>query len=220
MRECRLPLCAAFAVLTSAACATRDDVVRWEDVDATHVEALASVAPVHASPSHVREVAVPSAPAPRTSEPVVIEGRAVDPGGLVDVRALELACLSDRAALTDPKGVRARFDDVAGRQLVPVGELSFIVLARDPSQSITDPPPQLCITIASSTMLRAPLIRAREPAGRWLVRRIGTGLVDDAAHLVRDGGERKLAHTAHPRVLVDDNGALVAIALPVTNGSE
>lgn len=152
--------------------------------------------------------------------PVFIEGHAVDAAGLVDVRALELACLADRAALTDPQAVRARFDDVAGAQLVPVGELAFVLLARDPARSLTDPAPQLCRTIASSTVLRAPLVRTREPAGRWLVRRIAIGLGDDAAQLVRDGAARALAHTAQPRVLIDDAGALVAVALPVASGGK
>ena len=185
-----------------AACAGRDELVRWEDVEVAHV--------THVTPA---PPAVPAPTAAPSSAPVVIEGLSVDAAGLVNVRALELACLADATALIDPPAVRARFDDVAGRQLVPVGELAFVLLARDPADSITDPPPQLCRTIASSTVLRAPLMRAQEPAGRWLVRRIAAGLVDDAAHLVRDAAA--LGHTAQPRVLIDDTGALVAVALPV-----
>lgn len=164
-------------------------------------------------------LAVDAHVAPRVASafvsPLLVEGHEPDTRGLVDVRALELACLADGAALTHPKAVRERFDDIAGRQLVPVGELMFVLLTRNPAYSMADPPPQLCRTIASSTVLRAPLIRAREPAARWLVRRLAANLVDDTALLVRDGAHRQLAYVAPPRVLVDDAGVLVAVALPV-----
>jgi hypothetical protein len=189
-------LAGALAVLLGA-CAARDDVRRRD-----------------AEPA-AAQTSTPGGAAAGRAPPVRVEGHEPDAQGLVNVRALELACLADPTALTHPKAVRARFDDLAGRQLVPVGELAFVLLARDPKRSLTEPPPHLCRTIASSTVLRAPLMRAHEPAARWLVRRLAGSLVDDTAFLLRDGAHRELAHTAPPRIIVDDAGVLVAVALPV-----
>ncbi len=196
------------------------------------VFACASCATTAPTPVVVDDAPVVAPSTPVASEPVVasppgtspgataevaftVEGKPVNGAGLVNVRALELACLADAKALTDTKGVRARFDDVAGKQLVPVGELAFVLLERDPARSMTDPPPLLCRTIASSTVLHAPLVRAREPAARWLVKKIEDGLVADAAALVQESATQKLDLSARPRVIVDEHGSFIAIAVPV-----
>jgi hypothetical protein len=147
--------------------------------------------------------------------PIVIDGKNVDDGAFVDMPQLELACMPAADALTDANKARARFDKVAEKLNVPVGRVTFVLLERDPSRSITDPPPRLCWNIPSATALKAPLFREREVAARWLVRRIATNLVDDAGALVHASTEKKLDAIAAPRVIVDDKGALVAVALPV-----
>lgn len=205
-------LCVVLCALVSA-CATQAPTVVVDEAVAARGEPAVTPEP---PPPAAEPALVPggTSPASSTDEPTV-EGKPVNPSGLVDVRALELACLADAKALTDTKGVRARFDDVAGKQLVPVGELAFVLLERDPARSMTDPPPLLCRTIASSTVLHAPLVRAREPAARWLVKRIEAGLVADAAALVQQSATQKLELSARPRVIVDEHGSFVAIAVPV-----
>ena len=171
-----------------AACATPTVAVVEPPTGGETASAVSAspVEPVVALPAEPRAI----------KDALVVEGKTVDGAGLVDVRALELACLADSKALTDTKGVRARFDDVAGKQLVPVGQLAFVMLERDPARSMTDPPPLLCRTIASSTVLHAPLVRAREPATRWLVKKIEEGLVADAAALVQQSATQRLELSA------------------------
>jgi hypothetical protein len=196
-----------YIMLLAAGCATTTTAPVAVAPPPVVVSAPVVAAPPGTDPGSASEVVAPLA--------VTVEGKAVDGAGLVDVRALELACLADAKALVDTKGVRARFDDVAGKQLVPVGELAFILLERDPARSMTDPPPLLCRTIASSTVLHAPLVRTREPAARWLVKRIEGGLVVDAAALVQQSAAQKLALSARPRVMIDEHGSFVAVAVPV-----
>jgi hypothetical protein len=211
----------------AAGCAGRDAVVRWEDVSPAARDPAPSVAVASttsspdasdARASAAPRAAAPAAPAPRTSA-IVVDGRPVDDGAIVDMPRLELACLPAADALTAPREARERFLAAAARFELPIGRLTFVVLERDPARSLTDPPPSFCRTIPVGTELRAPLRRQQEPARRWLIRRIATGLVADASALVKTSTEKKLAAAAPPRVLVDDEGALVALALPVEGDS-
>ena len=215
----RLPPVLAACAALGAACAARSDVVLRDALGVAHVTGSTTQPPAGAVEHSEPAMRIARLVAPAAQAQVLIDGHAVDSTGLVLVRALELACLADGSALTDPRAARARFEDIASSQLIPLGELSFVLLTRDPARSITDPAPQLCRTIASHSALRAPLVRAREPARRWLVRRIESGLVDDAARVWHDGKQLALKHTAPPRVLLADTGTLVAVALPVADAS-
>ncbi len=159
-----------------------------------------------------------AAPEPIATAPVdadgtiLVEGMSVDDGELVDVPALDLACMAAPDALTTPQRARARFDETARKLGVTASSFSFVVLERDPARSVTDPPPHLCRTIASDPdTMKAPLLHMHEPAARWRIKRITANLVDDAAALVRSTKDG----VGPPRVILDDSGALIAVALPV-----
>lgn len=211
----RAPLLVAAALaLTSSSCAT-NDAIRWEDADVQ----TTSVTVVDNEP------APPPPPPPRVEPPpakaaegtgaMKIDGRTVDDGGVLEMPNLELACLPTPEALTNPSAARARFEDTAGKQNLPIGRLTFVVLVRDPARSITDPPPRFCRAIPTNAAIKAPFFRAHEPARRWLFRRIAKSLVDDANALLAASTAQALTMADAPRVVVDEHGALVAVALPV-----
>lgn len=227
------------ALLGATACATLDGrhgPVRWEDVgdgkddgkdgkdgDAPPGPPVLPPSAPAAAPTATPPPAPPPAPAAPLAAgpgPIDVDGRPVDDGALLEMPGLELACLPAADALTAPLAARARYDETAGRLGLPVGRLAFVVLARDPARSLTDPPPHLCRAIPTAAALKAPFLRAHEPARRWLFRRIGTGLVEDAAALLAASAARQLVAGARPRVLVDDRGGLVAVALPVDGPGE
>lgn len=214
------------SLLGATACATLDDRpgIRWEDVEdgqdgdppaGPRILATSAPAAAPAAPSPPASPPAPAAPPAAGPGPIDVDGRPVEDGALLEMPGLELACLPAADALTAPLAARARYDETAGRLGLPVGRLAFVVLTRDPARSLTDPPPHLCRAIPTAAALKAPFLRTHEPARRWLFRRIGTGLVEDAAALVAASAARQLVAGARPRVLVDDRGGLVAVALPV-----
>jgi hypothetical protein len=146
---------------------------------------------------------------------IVIDGHNVDDGALLAMPALELACLPAADSLTQTAKASAHFEAEAEKMAVPLGRLSFILLERDPARSLTDPPPRLCRNIASRTPLKAPLFREKEPAARWLVRRMRANVVVDTAAVLDAALAQQLTASAHPRVVLDPHGALVAVAVPV-----
>jgi hypothetical protein len=217
---------ALLLLLVVMSCASGERLVRWEDVDSTspppavaeaEVAAPAEEEPPPATPPPPPPPEAPAElPVPVTSSgaPVVVDGKRVDDGDVIDMPALELACLADARALTDPARAAARFEEVARRDNVNVGTLRFVRLVRDPARSIVDPPPRLCRALLGPAALKAPLEREREPASRWIVVQLKTTLGDDAARLARIAAERKLSPTATPRVLLDEEGRAVGVALP------
>ena len=202
MTSARAHIAAVTALL--AGCASVDAIPPTRETEKPSVTELASTQ--NAEPAPVGD----------TDKPILVDGKRVADGDLVPMPALELACLPAANALTAPLEASALFMTTAEKLLLPVGRLAFVVLERDPARSITDPPPHLCRTIPMGFYVKAPLRRANEPPSRWLVRRIATGLVDDAAALIATSEERNYVAAAPPRVLVDETGALVAIALPVS----
>jgi hypothetical protein len=210
-------LAAVAAALGTVAC-TGARALRWEDVAGE--PAAGAVAPAASIDESEGVPAAPSAPAHAEAAPsargvLLVDGRPVDDGALLEMPRLELACLPAADSLTAPLVARARFDAAAARASLPVGRLWFIVLARDPARSITDPPPHVCRAIPTGMPLKAPLLRVQEPPRRWLIRRIDQGLVDDAHAIVAASAAQSLTAAAHPRVLVDEQGGLLAVALPV-----
>lgn len=215
----------------AASCAGRSDLVRWEDVDKTRgpptqerreideprLEKKARAAP---PPVPTPPPAPPTAPprlAPLT--PMLINGARVEDGALTDVAALELACLADARALVEPARALARLAESGQKVGATLGSFAFVVLERDPARSLTDPPPLACRPLQGGASLQAPLSRKREPAARWLVRRARDGVAADSAALLADCDRRGLVPAGRPRVIVDEAGALVALAVPVTGGS-
>src|SRR5690606_35865485 len=117
-----------------------------------------------------------------------------------------------------PARVLARLDENGRKVGATLGAFAFVVLERDPARSLTDPPPRTCRVLEADAPLRAPLLREREPARRWLVRRARGAIPDDASALVRDGAAKNLRPDGRPRLIFDERGALVALALPVAAG--
>lgn len=209
--------------LVAASCAERSGMVRWEDVEPAPARPRAVATPPPAprppppAPRPPTEPA-PVAPAPvATSAALVVNGVPVDDGALVDVPALELACLADARALTEPGRVAARVSEQGTKGGVALGPFSFVVLERDPARSLVEPPPRFCRPLPGAAALVAPLLHHREPAGRWLVRRARAGVVADTAAIVEECRARALTPSGRPRVLVDGAGALVGLALPVAS---
>lgn len=214
----------SFSVAACAALTDRRGPPRWEDVSPPAPPpppaevTFASTAPSSGPAPTPPPPAVPPAPASEGAGPIDVDGRPVDDGALLDMPGLELACLPAADALTAPLAARARYDESAGRLGLPVGRLVFVVLVRDPARSITDPPPHLCRAIPTAAALKAPFVRVREPGARWLFRRIASSLVDDARALVEATAAKHLSPVARPRVLLDESGGLLAVALPVEGG--
>jgi hypothetical protein len=197
-----------------SACATREHV-RWEDV--TDAEKPTPVVENTSAPPPPPPAPPPPEPKPvvvTSTSPVTIEGKNVDDGTLVDMPALELVCIADARALTEPTRVQQRFDDVARKENISLGGLQFVRLLRDPARSVVDPPPRLCRTLAAPAELKAPLEREREPASRWIVVQIKTSLSEDAARVALLAQEKNLSPTSTPRVLLDDEGKPVGVAIP------
>lgn len=204
------------------ACAAGAPMVRWEDaepapspvriVDAPVAEPAR--APTSAAAPAPMPAAAPAAPVARTAA-LVVNGATVDDGALVELPALELACLADARALIEPGRVAARVTEQGAKGGVALGPFSFVVLERDPARSLVEPPPRFCRPLQGGAPLVAPLLHHREPAGRWLVRRARSGVVADTAAIVEECRARGLTPSGRPRVLVDEVGALVALALPV-----
>ena len=85
--------------------------------------------------------------------------------------------------------------------------------------SISDPPPRLCRPLTAPAQLKAPLEREREPASRWLIVHIRTSLADDAARGAQLALEKNLSPTATPRVILDDAGRPIGVAVPGAGAS-
>ena len=216
-----MKLVAVLVACVAVACATRA-TARWSDVDGHEPPkiARASTAPPPPPPAPPAPPAPPEPappPTPRALAPgdIVIDGKAVDDGAIVDVPAMELACLVAADALVDGPKAKARFESMAEKEQVPLGRIGFVRLERDPARSLTDPPPHWCRNVASRSYLKAPLFREHEAAARWLVKRLSAGIAADAATLIAATLTKNLDVTAHPRVLVDDAGVPVAVAVPV-----
>ncbi|OGQ22350.1 MAG: hypothetical protein A2138_10510 [Deltaproteobacteria bacterium RBG_16_71_12] len=227
--------------LLAGACAEKSGLVRWEDVepaptDPGHV-AAAVAPPGKASPEKAPPEKAPPEKAPPERAPpkvastgglprapiaaartLLVNGTPVDDGALVELPALELACLADARALTEPSRVAARVSEQGEKLGASLGAFAFVVLERDPARSITDPPPRFCRPLERAAVLVAPLLHRSEPAGRWLVRRAKDGVVADAAALVLECRAKGLTPSGRPRALVDADGALVALAIPVGAG--
>lgn len=226
---------ALLLAVTSVSCAERDGIVRWEDVEQTPARSVRSVpAPVEPAPPAALPLAPepaptpPAAPSPLpTPAPVapiavaptmVVNGVPVLDGALVELPALDLACIADVHGLTEPARVLARIAEQGQKIGASLGPFAFVVLERDPARSLTDPPPQLCRALQGTAVLIAPMLHKSEPAGRWLVRRARDGVAADAAALLADCETRGLLPSGRPRVIVDDRGAMVAVAVPVSQG--
>lgn len=211
--------------LALASCVGRSGVVRWEDVEQAPERASAPVAarpPTEKAPTEKAPAEKPPAEKPvapvAVRGPVLVNGAAVDDGALIELPALELACLADARALTEPSRVAARVDEQKDKLGATLGTFTFVVLERDPARSLTDPPPRFCRPLQGASALIAPLLHKREPAARWLVRRAKDGVAADAAALVEDCRAKGLTPSGRPRVLLDDAGAITALALPVAAG--
>lgn len=149
---------------------------------------------------------------------LLVNGSRVDDGAVVEVPALELACLADARALTEPTRVAARVAEHGDKLGASLAAFAFVVIERDPAHSITDPPPRFCRRLQGTATLVAPLLHRSEPATRWLVRRAKAGVVADAAALLEDCRAKGLTPSGRPRALLDDEGALTALAMPVGAG--
>jgi hypothetical protein len=224
--------------LALACCAGRSGAVRWEDVEPAPTRApVAKRPPIDLAPAERPPTSKPPAEKPPTEKPpaekpsaekpaapaaargaLLVNGAAVDDGAVVELPALELACLADARALTEPARVAARVDEQKDKLGATLGTFAFVVLERDPARSLTDPPPRFCRPLTGASALIAPLLHKREPAARWLVRRAKDGVAADAAALVEDCRAKGLVPSGRPRVLLDDAGAITALALPVAAG--
>jgi hypothetical protein len=200
MRACVLVVCAA---LGAAGCAPRagltGPVTTWEET--TPAEQTKTTTP--ATPPE------PTAAPKLATAPVVLFGAAVNDG----------ACLADKSALSDVKAVQARLDDVAAAQGVALGAPRVVQLVRDPARSLTDPPPHACRPLVTAgAALKAPLVRDRQAAARWFVQHaVVDDALTDAARRVVEGAAAHGTALAPPRALIDDNGAIIGLALPVAS---
>lgn len=218
----RVPWLAVLSLV--GACSSREGMLRWEDAEPTQARSAQATPPTDDAPP-LPPVEAPRPPPPLPPAPIAVPaalrvaGVVVEDGALAELPALDLACIADPRALSEPAQVLTRLDE-GGRKLgASLGDFAFVVLERDPAKSLTDPPPRACRTLQADASLVAPLTRHREAAARWLVRRAREGVAADTAALLADCERRGLAPSGRPRVLVDERGALVALAVPVTGGS-
>jgi hypothetical protein len=160
---------------------------------------------------------VVSAPA-ANAQGLALFGADVRDGAFVDAPALSLACLADPRALTEPALAFGRLEEEAKKLGATLGEPRVVRLVRDPARSLTDPPPRACRPIVEDAVFKAPLSREAEPASRWLVTTSAGRVPDDASRALSRAGAQKLTTTAPPRVIVDENGAILAIVVPVEGG--
>lgn len=219
-------VCWLVVPLLVASCAGREGMLRWEDAEpgpSRPSPAPSAVDPPRPTPPSVVSAARPPPALPQApiAAPAALRvaGVIVEDGALAELPALELACLADARALSEPADVLARLDEVGRKVGASLGDFAFVVLERDPAKALTDPPPRACRALQAEASLVAPLTRHREAAARWLVRRAREGVVVDTAALLADCQRRGLTPSARPRVLVDERGALVAVAVPVQGGS-
>lgn len=156
-------------------------------------------------------------PTPEVARKLIAVGdRNVDDGGVLVMPPLELACLPAPDALTAPSIARARYDELSAKAGLPVGDVVLVLLTRDPSRSLVDPPPHLCRPVPELALFKAPFVRIQEPARRWMFRRIETGVAADTAALLAQVASKERA-AAPPRVIVGKYGALDAVALPLAS---
>lgn len=153
--------------------------------------------------------------------PVVLPGfgATVQDGGLFDAGALTLACVADPRALDQPRLAFERLAAEADQVSARLGEGRTVRVGRDPTRSRTDPPPRACRPLLDApTPLRAPLMRERDEAGSWLVTAVRGPLLEEAARASARMVAAGLTPSAHLRAIIDDSGAIVALAIPVRAG--
>ncbi len=156
-----------------------------------------------------REVAAPRAP-------TTLAGHAIEDGVVIAMPGLVLACVPSKDGVLRPAAAQRKLDDTARQQGVALGELRVVRLLRDPARSIAVPPPRACREMVDAARTTAPLFVEREPECDWLVVAPGKdGVVKDAARLLEKSRAMSRRGSAPPRLVLDEDGRVVGVALPL-----
>lgn len=168
------------------------------------------------APASTSVAAEPEPEAPAPPPPPTLAGHVVADGAVVPMPALVLACVPAKGGATNPASAQEKLAQVAARQGVSLGGVRVVRLLRDPARSLERPPPRACREMLDGARPTAPLFVEREPETGWLlVEPRSSDVAKEAARLLDESREKRMNGILPPRLVLDEQGRVVALALPV-----